>query len=78
MSDGAADLHLPDGRAVAKHAFIEACRNDPNPFVEYVLDVRQAPIHDTYVIKTFCQKRITQSALILGVRFDGDQRRVHE
>lgn len=35
-----------DGKGYATQGFIEACRGDPNPFVEYVLDVTQAPVHE--------------------------------
>lgn len=40
------ELKLPGGRAVAKQVFVESCRRDPNPFVEYVLGVEQAPLHE--------------------------------
>ena len=39
-------LALKDGGSIPNHAFIEACRNDPNPFLEYVLDIDQAPLHE--------------------------------
>ena len=39
-------LVLPDGRAVAEQAVIEACRADPVAFIEYVLDVEAAPVHE--------------------------------
>ncbi len=51
-------LLFPDGRAMAAQPLIEACRHDPNPFVEYVMDVSQAPIHeriqDHYTVHDDC------------------------
>ena len=46
MSELANVIATYDGGSVATHSFIDACRADPNPFIEYVLDVKQAPVHE--------------------------------
>ena len=37
---------MPDGSTYPGDVFLDDCRNDPNVFVEYVLDVDQCPVHE--------------------------------
>ena len=39
-------VELADGTKVAERAFLQACRDSPNRFIEYVLDLEQAPLHE--------------------------------
>ena len=39
-------VELADGTKVAERAFLQACRDSPNRFIEYVLDLEQAPVHE--------------------------------
>ena len=41
-------IPAPGGGTVADRSFLEACRNSPNVFIEYVLRVEQADVHERF------------------------------